>query len=170
MSPEEEYTRMILGLWTEITARVLGDLGSVPEADRIWVADMMRRQEEIVPDLLDALESGDGWTAARLALETGEALARWRDLPVEQSFRDSFPEIETGRAVREGAAKAGREKGGKHRHPPDEILRAVHKHPRYHRPGQWSSVTDEVGGALIPRLSGKQVRRILDKHHPETKW
>ncbi len=111
----------------------------------------------------EAAERGAGWEASLHAWKVG----RWTVFYGVWNLPDAM----RGRSSVTSGAKGGNMKAGRHRHPPEQIKRAVQAHPRANDPGQWTNVTDWVGrNALRPPLSGRQVRRILDKHFPEVKW
>lgn len=116
--------------------------------------------EEEAEAIIQAAERGDAWEVVIRSLFVGMSARGWA----------TARRMIAGTGSLEGAKRAGRDKRGKHRHPPEKVRAAVEAHPGFGRPGRWSNVTDEVGAKLKPGYSGKQVRRILDRYFPDVRW
>jgi len=110
-----------------------------------------------------------------------EYLGRERTRDAAEAFRDLAqgmledlermePAALYGQQRRADLVNVSGNRKGRHKIDPGTLRRAVRTHPRFGKPDQWSSVCEEVGQAQDPKMSGKQVRRILDEHHPDTKW
>ena len=137
--------------------------GDGMEAEEEFCQAVLLEVDREVEAFHEAAKLGAGWQAACHAWQIG----RWT------VFYDvwALPDAVRGRGSVTHGAKGGLAKTGKHRHPPEKIRAAVLDHPRFEEPAQWSNVTEWVGQKVLnPRMSGKQVRRILERYFPDVKW
>jgi hypothetical protein len=137
---ESLLARMELDLYPVVRGCIV--MGDLPAA--VYLAVMLGNHHGVRTHL-----SQIPWTDA-----IDEYVPAWD--PEARRWRQEKKRLRALKGNRKGSSKVA----------PDAIAQAIRAHHRYGQPRQWTSVTNEVGAKMTPRVSGKQVRRLV----PELQW
>lgn len=123
-----------------------------------WSRFVVAKQEEQIPELLEAVQHGQYWRALYLALHIGRVSGLWDRTPDVWNERAAVkklePDAERGRKVQAGGKKGGAIRQTRDGAEIDEVVRRYHAELPHLT---WTPCTDVAAKSL--GMSGKQVRR-----------